>query len=80
MALTAGETNPQATATLAKGHMRFKQDLLMQALEGRFQPHHRFTIAEWLSRIDSLDETIARFDASLYNQWCFYRLNSAIDR
>jgi transposase len=64
-ALVAGPTDPQALAELAKGRLRSKRDLLAHALDGRVKPHHRFVLTELLCQIDSLDETIARFDARI---------------
>jgi transposase len=64
-ALLAGHTDPQALADLAKGRLRAKRDQLAQALDGRVKPHHRFVLTELLCQIDSLDETIARFDTQL---------------
>jgi hypothetical protein len=31
----------------------------------RIKPHHRFVLTELLCQIDSLDDTIARFDAQI---------------
>jgi transposase len=64
-ALVAGHTEPEALAELAKGRLRSKRDQLAQALDGRVKPHHRFVLTELLGQIDSLDETIARFDAQI---------------
>jgi transposase len=50
---------------LAKGRLRSKRDQLAKALEGRVKPPHRFVLTALLSQIDSLDETIARFDAQI---------------
>lgn len=61
-ALCAGHTDPAVMAELAKGRMRTKRELLARALDGRVKPHHRFVLTELLCQIDSLDETIARFD------------------
>jgi transposase len=60
-ALSAGATDPQALADLAKGRLRDKREQLVKALEGRVKPHPRFVLAELLCQIDSLDETIGRF-------------------
>jgi hypothetical protein len=35
---------------------------MINALEGKVKAHHRFVLTELLCQIDSLDETIARFD------------------
>jgi transposase len=64
-ALLTGRADPQALADLAKGRLRSKRAQLAQALDGRVKPHHRFVLTELLSQIDSLDETIARFDARI---------------
>ena len=64
-ALLAGHADPHALADLAKGRLRSKRDQLAKALDGRVKPHHRFVLTELLCQIDSLDETIARFDTQI---------------
>lgn len=64
-ALIAGQASPEQMAELAKGRMRDKRPELVKALEGRVKPHHRFVLTELLCQIDSLDETIARFDQEI---------------
>ena len=64
-ALLTGHADPQGLADLAKGRLRSKRDQLAKALDGRVKPHHRFVLTELLCQIDSLDETIARFDAQI---------------
>jgi transposase len=64
-ALLTGHADPQALAELAKGRLRSTRNQLASALDGRVKPHHRFVLTELLSQIDSLDETIARFDARI---------------
>ncbi len=61
-ALIAGNATPEEMAELAKGRMRDKREELAKALAGRVKCHHRFVLTELLCQIDSLDETIARFD------------------
>lgn len=61
-ALIGGQARPADMAALAKGRLREKRAALAKALEGRVKPHHRFVLTELLCQIDSLDETIARFD------------------
>lgn len=61
-ALVAGQTDPETLAKLAKGRLREKRELLVKALEGRVKPHHRFVLTELWCQIDSLDETLVRFD------------------
>jgi len=64
-ALLAGETNPSVLAQLARGKMRAKRDLLVQALQGQFKPHHRLLISEQLTHIDALDEEIEHLSADI---------------
>jgi transposase len=64
-ALIAGQASPTEMAELAKGRLREKREPLAKALEGRVHAHHRFVLTELLCQIDSLDETIARFDTQI---------------
>ena len=64
-ALIHGQSSPEQIAELAKGRLREKREELVKALEGRVKPHHRFVLTELLCQIDSLDETIARFDQEI---------------
>ena len=63
--LVHGCTDAAAMAELSKGRLREKREQLAQALDGRVQAHHRFILSELLCQIDSLDDTIARFDAAI---------------
>ena len=49
-------------AELAQKRIRDIRNLLAKALEERVKSHHRFVLAELLCQIDSLDETIERFN------------------
>jgi transposase len=69
-AIITGTANPTDMASLAKGRLREKREQLNQALEGRVKPHHRFVLSELLCQVDSLDETIARFDAEIEKYCC----------
>ncbi len=64
-AIVAGQDDPAALAELARGRLRKKRAELEQALSGRVRPHHRFLLAELLTQIDSIEETIARFDEQI---------------
>ncbi len=64
-ALMDGQASPVQMAELAQGRLREKHAQLVKALEGHVQPHHRFILAELLCQIDSLDETIARFNEQI---------------
>jgi transposase len=45
--------------------LRSTREQLTKALEGRVKPPHRFVLTELFSPIESLDETIARFDTRM---------------
>jgi transposase len=64
-ALLAGYSDPQALADVAKGRRRSTRDQLAHALDGRIKPPHRLVLTEVLCQIDSLDDTMARFDAQI---------------
>ncbi len=64
-ALIADQASPEEMAELAKGSLRAKREELAKALEGRVKAHHRFVLTELLCQIDSLEETIARFDEQI---------------
>ncbi len=64
-ALFVGQTDATLLADLAKGRLREKREALVKALEGRVKLHHRFVLTELLCQIDSLDETITRFDEQI---------------
>jgi transposase len=68
-ALIAGQASPEQMAELAKGRMREKREALTRALEGRVKAHHRFVLAELLTQIDNLDESIERFDREI-TEYC----------
>lgn len=68
-AIIADQTTPVQMAELAKGRLREKREALTQALEGRVKAHHRFVLTELLAQIDSLDESIARFDEQI-EEYC----------
>jgi transposase len=68
-ALIEGQTDTEAIADLALGTLRSKKADLERALEGRFQATHRFIVHELLTQIDSLDASVARFDAQI-EQMC----------
>lgn len=68
-AILQGQSSPAEMAELARGRMRDKRDLLAKALDGRVQTHHRFVLIELLGQIDSLDETIQRFNEQI-EEYC----------
>jgi transposase len=64
-AIVEGTTDPEALADLAKGLLRKKREQLVAALSGRVKPHHRFLIAEHLSQIEYLEESMQRISAEV---------------
>jgi transposase len=68
-ALLEGKSTPEEMAGLAKGRMREKREQLAKAMEGLVKPHHRFVLTELLCQIDSLDESIVRFDEQI-QEYC----------
>jgi transposase len=68
-ALIAGTATPEQMADLSRGRLREKRPQLVQALEGQVKAHHQFVLTELLCQIDSLDETLARFDAQI-EEYC----------
>ena len=68
-ALIEGKATPSQMAELSKGKLREKRDQLIKAMEGQVKAHHRFVLSELLCQIDSLDETIARFDEQI-EEYC----------
>jgi len=68
-AIVEGHSDPETLADLAQGRLREKREQLVKALQGRVKAHHRFILAELLCQIDSLEETIARFD-QIIEEYC----------
>jgi len=64
-AVIDGHARPEQMASLARGRLRNKHAQLVKALEGRVEAHHRFILTELLSQIDTLDETLERFNAQI---------------
>jgi transposase len=65
LAIAQGTTEIDALVALTKGRLRSKKAELERALEGRVKAHHRFILSELLAQIDSLDDTIDRFDVEI---------------
>jgi transposase len=64
-AVSSGEEEIETLALLAKGRLRAKLPQLRQALDGRVQPHHRFLIAQILTHIDFLTESIEQVQTEI---------------
>jgi transposase len=71
-ALIAGERDPKVLAELARGRMRVKIPRLQEAFAGlrlgTFDDHHRFLLAQMLSRVDAADADIAAVDEQIEAQ------------
>ena len=61
-ALIAGQTMPQALASLAHRRIHASADELEAALRGRVTRHHRFLLKLHLDQIDALDAALACID------------------
>jgi transposase len=64
-ALITGETNPEKLASLAKGTLRAKRGLLIEALHGKVRDHHRFLLEQHLSLIETLEKTIRAIETQI---------------
>jgi transposase len=64
-ALIAGEMNPEKLASLAKGTLRAKRGLLIEALHGKVRDHHRFLLEQHLSLIETLEKTIRAIETQI---------------
>jgi len=61
-ALIAGQTDPEALATLAHRRIKATPDELEAALRGRVTRHHRFLLRLHLQQIDAIDAAIDQID------------------
>ena len=64
-ALIAGETDPDRLADLTQGRLKASRAQLVEALQGRVTPHHRFMIQMHLSQIESLEAAVQTIDDRL---------------
>lgn len=64
-ALINGERNPNVLAGMARGVLRSKIPALVDALTGRFKPHHAFMARLHLDQIDSHTRTIEALTARI---------------
>jgi transposase len=64
-ALVSGTTDADVLADLARGKLRAKIPALREALEGRFETHHRIVIGAILAHLDFLDEQIDRLSQAV---------------
>ena len=64
-AIIDGHPTPEQMAQLARGAMRKKIDLLIPALDGRVEEHHRFILRLQLRRLEHADTDVAELDARI---------------
>jgi transposase len=64
-ALTQGASDPEALAQLAKGRLRNKHEVLVEALAGSVGPHQRFLLGAQLRHLGDLDTLIESLDAEI---------------
>ena len=61
-ALVKGETDATVLARLAKGSLRRKIPALVEALEGKFEEHHRYLLGFQLDRLDEIERALTELD------------------
>lgn len=61
-ALVKGETDATVLARLAKGSLRRKIPVLVEALEGNFEEHHRYLLGFQLDRLDEIERALTELD------------------
>jgi transposase len=72
-ALIAGQRDPQVLAEMARGSMRGKRSVLIEALTGRFDDHHAFLARAMLDRVDARTATEARLTGRIEEQVAPFR-------
>lgn len=72
-ALITGTRDPHLLADLAKGSMRRKTDVLIEALTGYFTDHHAFSARAMLDRINACTVMEKRLDERIDEQIAPFR-------
>ena len=72
-ALVRGDASPKEMAQLAKKLLRRKLAELELALEGKVEEHHRFILEMQLSRLEQLDQHVAKLDERIDAKLAPYR-------
>jgi transposase len=72
-ALVRGDASPKEMAQLAKKLLRRKLAELELALEGKVEEHHRFVLEMQLSRLEQLDQHVAKLDERIDAKLAPYR-------
>ncbi len=68
-AIIKGEETPEQMANLGSKRLKNKGEPLKQALTGKVRPHQRFILSELLTQIDSINQTIKRFNQEI-EEYC----------
>jgi len=61
-AMIEGESDPETLASMAKGRLKSKHDLLVESLEGRLDQDDRWVMKELWEQMEYLEEEIACYD------------------
>lgn len=72
-ALAAGETDPQALASLVKTRIKASRADVVEAVRGHVRAQHRFLLKLHLDQIDALDRSIAALDKEVGEQLASFR-------
>ncbi len=64
-ALIAGETDPEALASLASSRIKAPRGKLVEALRGRVRDHHRFMLKLHYDQVGNVEVAIAEIDTKL---------------
>ena len=67
-ALLAGQTDTSLLAELARGQLKAKKPMLVKALQGKVEPHHRLILSQLLADIAWLEEQIQEVNAEVTNR------------
>lgn len=72
-AILENELSNEEIAALARGSLRQKQSALRDALDGRFEEHHRFLLQTQLERMDELDGHLTTMEQRIDTKLAPYR-------
>lgn len=72
-ALVEGKDSPKQMANLAKRSLRKKLARLEEALEGKFEEHHRFMLKCQLEQLEHFDALLSKIDACIEERIAPYK-------
>lgn len=64
-ALVGGECDPERLVDLTTGRLKASREVLVEAVRGHVQPHHRFLLKLHLEQFDSLNKAVRDLEARL---------------